>query len=156
MKRIFCPECNHSLTVSRHLHQKQEFICPQCAASFRVSKTHPAELESVAHLTDYQPKLLPQETACPNCRHLIRFRTRLQEGQMVTCNRCHAELEVVNLTPLEFEPVVSSSRQLKRNQRRSKEARQSFEQQPFYQSRSGKEGGAKQQKYRRNDVGDDD
>lgn len=159
MTTVFCPECNYALRADHQIHRGQQLVCRQCAASFIVAETNPPKLEPVARFLNDQPKT-PREAACPECDRPIRFRTPLREGQMITCSRCHAELEVVSLMPLELEPTVPKSRQQKRNQRRGSEAQRRFEQQPFRQTRGQKSGGNRGQRKQRNhwdhDDGDDD
>jgi lysine biosynthesis protein LysW len=40
---------------------------------------------------------------CPECDGELKFDTRPNEGNVITCPHCNAYLEVVNTSPLEFD-----------------------------------------------------
>lgn len=42
---------------------------------------------------------------CPECGADVRFKKPPLLGQMITCRRCHAQLEVVRRTPIALEWV---------------------------------------------------
>lgn len=47
---------------------------------------------------------------CPECEALIEIEGDLDEGETLDCPECGAELEVVNINPVEFD-VISSGEQ---------------------------------------------
>ena len=44
-------------------------------------------------------------TSCPDCGHSIYLGTQLWEGQLIRCQNCGTELEVINLNPVELDWV---------------------------------------------------
>jgi transcription initiation factor IIE alpha subunit len=42
---------------------------------------------------------------CPECESALKFDRQLEEGNIVTCPKCNAYLEVINTSPLEFDWV---------------------------------------------------
>ena len=40
---------------------------------------------------------------CPECDNDLKFDHRLEEGNIVTCQKCYAYLEVTSTSPLKFE-----------------------------------------------------
>lgn len=40
---------------------------------------------------------------CPDCEEGINFRVKPKMGQRLTCPHCDADLEVINLSPLELD-----------------------------------------------------
>jgi len=44
-------------------------------------------------------------TSCPDCGHSIYLETQLWEGQLIRCQNCGVELEVINLDPVELDWV---------------------------------------------------
>lgn len=44
-----------------------------------------------------------QTVPCPECSADVRLRKVTQLGQLLTCRGCNAQLEVVNLAPLELD-----------------------------------------------------
>jgi lysine biosynthesis protein LysW len=46
---------------------------------------------------------------CPDCEEGINFGSRVRIGQRVTCPHCGADLEVIELTPLELDWVYEDA-----------------------------------------------
>ena len=44
---------------------------------------------------------------CPDCRTAIDIEDEVEEGQMMDCPECGAELQVVNTNPVELESISS-------------------------------------------------
>jgi len=44
---------------------------------------------------------------CPECRTAIDIEDEVEEGQMMDCPECGAELQVVNTNPVELESISS-------------------------------------------------
>ena len=44
---------------------------------------------------------------CPECRSAIDMDDEVEEGQTVDCPECGVELQVVNIDPVELEPLSS-------------------------------------------------
>ena len=44
---------------------------------------------------------------CPECRTAIDIEDDVEEGQMMDCPECGAELQVVNTNPVELESISS-------------------------------------------------
>lgn len=40
---------------------------------------------------------------CPDCGHMVPVEGKPKKGQWVVCSHCNADLEVVNLSPLELD-----------------------------------------------------
>ena len=53
---------------------------------------------------------------CPECNNVIRFARSVREGQVVTCNRCRAKLEVVEINPVEVDVLSSGSKKRPKNE----------------------------------------
>jgi lysine biosynthesis protein LysW len=42
---------------------------------------------------------------CPECEGVLKFDRPLEEGNIVTCPKCSVYLEVISVSPLEFDWV---------------------------------------------------
>lgn len=58
------------------------------------------------------------EINCPECENPLKIKSRLRQGQHLTCRRCDASLEVVSLNPLEidFAEEMDHARAIDRNE----------------------------------------
>jgi lysine biosynthesis protein LysW len=60
---------------------------------------------------------------CPECGHNIKLGSHPYEGQQILCGRCRADLEVVELEPLELDVSVSNTRKGGRRLERPKRSK---------------------------------
>lgn len=49
-------------------------------------------------------------TLCPECDNYIKLSNKIQEGQIITCNRCRTALEVVDIDPVELDIHEANNR----------------------------------------------
>jgi lysine biosynthesis protein LysW len=117
-----CPECASRLRLGAHPHQRQRIICPGCDTNLVIVSLNPLEVDVAMPANNsagLKKKSNRVEVPCPECDHPITLSIHVHEGQPVTCDRCHASLEVVSIDPLELDIAMTIN--FKRNRDRKVE-----------------------------------
>ena len=105
----FCPECGQRIKLGGHPRIRQRVVCSECETNLEVTNSDPVELDI------YVPAPKPRssisrravtEIACPECRHLLNLGAHPFLHQTIVCPRCHTQLEVLNLNPLELDELT--------------------------------------------------
>ncbi len=46
---------------------------------------------------------------CPECDERVYIKAGTEQGEIITCEECETDLELVGLDPLELDPLISKN-----------------------------------------------
>ena len=106
MDKALCPICGTTVKVEQKLVLGAHVKCRVCNSSLEVIGLNPVELD-----TDYDEDYLADDEnrknsrslpRCPLCGEKLDTIHKFKIGKRITCPACEAELEVVDVDPVEF------------------------------------------------------